>query len=67
MLTRAIPPPWFGVFRILYRLLTSLIRLAVRSGRSKNLELIVVRHQNALLRRQIARRVASFDNLRVVP
>ena len=31
--------------RILYRLLVSLARLAVRSGRSKDLEIIVLRHQ----------------------
>ena len=49
------PPSWFDVFRILYLLLTSLARLAVRSGRSKDIELIVLRHQNAELRRQIAR------------
>ena len=38
--------------RILYRLLASLARLAVRSGRSKDLEIIVLRHQLAVLRRQ---------------
>ena len=38
--------------RILYRLLVSLARLAVRSGRSKDLEIIVLRHQLAVLRRQ---------------
>lgn len=34
-----------AVFRILYRFLTSLTRLGVRSGRSKDLEIIVLRHQ----------------------
>ena len=38
--------------RILYRLLVSLARLAVRSGRSKDLEIIVLRHQLTVLRRQ---------------
>ena len=38
--------------RILYRLLVSLARLAVLSGRSKDLEIIVLRHQLAVLRRQ---------------
>ncbi|MCP5066264.1 MAG: hypothetical protein GY946_06815, partial [bacterium] len=40
------------MFRILYRFLTSLARLAARSGRSKDLEIIVLRHQLAVLRRQ---------------
>ena len=37
--------------RILYRLLVSLARLAVRSGRSKDLEVIVLRHQLTVLHR----------------
>ena len=43
---------WEPMCRILYRLLVSLARLAVRSGRSKDLEIIVLRHQLAVLRRQ---------------
>ena len=38
--------------RVLYRLLVSLTRLAVRWGRSKDLEIIVLRHQFTVLRRQ---------------
>ena len=37
--------------RILYRFLASLARLAVRSGRSKDLEIIVLRHQLTVLYR----------------
>jgi hypothetical protein len=32
------------VYGILYRFLATLVRLAVRSGRSKDLEIIVLRH-----------------------
>jgi hypothetical protein len=42
---------WVLTFRILYRFLTSLARLAARSGHSKDLEIIVLRHQLAVLRR----------------
>ena len=40
------------VFHILYSFLASLARLAVRSGRSRDIEIIVLRHQLAVLRRQ---------------
>ena len=43
---------WGPMCRILYRLLVSLARLAVRSGRSKDLEIIVLRHQLTVLHRQ---------------
>ena len=36
----------------MYRFLVALVRLAVRSRRSKDLEIIVLRHQFAVLRRQ---------------
>ena len=40
------------MFRILYRSLASMALLTVRSGRSKDLEIIVLRHQLAVLGRQ---------------
>ena len=43
------------MYRISYRLIAGLTRLAVRSGRSKDLEIIVLRHQLTVLRRQIDR------------
>ena len=49
------PPPWHIVFRILYRFLAPLAQLFVRSGRSKDLEIIVLRRQLQVLRRQIDR------------
>ena len=65
VLTRADAAMLVRRVRILYRLLASLARLAVRSGRSKDLELIVLRKQNAVLRRQIAR-PALTDNDRTM-
>ena len=41
--------------RILYRFLALLVRLAVRSGRSKDLEIIVLRHQLGVLHRRTNR------------
>ena len=43
------------MYRILYRFLASLARLIVRSGRSKDLEIIVLRHQLAVMRRPVDR------------
>jgi putative transposase len=50
------------VFRILYRLIAMLARLAVRSGRSKELEIIVLRHQLTVLSRQINRPAINDDD-----
>ena len=50
------------MFRILYRFLASMARLAVRSGRSKDLEIIVLRHQLAVLGRRNARPVITDDD-----
>jgi putative transposase len=50
------------VYRILYRFLAAMARLAVRSGRSKDLEIIVLRHQLAVMRRQIDRPELTDDD-----
>jgi putative transposase len=46
-------------FRTLFRLLASLARLAVRTVRSKDLEMIVLRHQLTVLRRQNSRNLLT--------
>ena len=46
---------WGPMCRVLYRLRVSLARLAVRSARSKDLEIIVLRHQLPVLHRQYIR------------
>jgi transposase InsO family protein len=56
------PPILEGVYRILYRFLTSLVGLAVRSGRSKDIEIIVLRHQIAVLHRQHDRTTLTDDD-----
>ena len=48
------------MFRILYGFLASLARLAVRSGRAKDLEIVVLRHQLTVLQRQSTR--AQLNN-----
>ena len=53
---------WSAVSHILYRLIAALARLAVRSGRSKDLEIIALRHQLTVLRRQIDRPALNDDN-----
>ncbi len=49
--------------RILYHLIAALVRLAFRSGRSKDLEIIVLRHQLTVLRRQIDRPALNDHDL----
>ncbi|MCP3880801.1 MAG: integrase, partial [Sulfitobacter sp.] len=55
-------PSLILVFRILYRVLARIARLAVRSGRSKDLEIIVLRHQLTVLRRQVNRPSVNNDD-----
>jgi len=50
------------VFRLLCRFLAHLARLAVRSGRSRDLQIIVLRHENAVLHRQVRRPELTDDD-----
>lgn len=50
------------MFRILYRFLSALARLAVRFDRSRDLEIMVLRHQLSGLRRQNDRSVLTDDD-----
>ncbi len=45
---------WILVFRILYGFITYLAQLAVRSGRPKDPQIIALRHEKSVLRRQIS-------------
>jgi len=48
--------------RVLYRLVAGLAGLAVRSGRAKDLEIIVLRHQLAVLARNVERPHVTDDD-----
>jgi putative transposase len=48
--------------RVLYRLVVALARLVVRSGRAKDLEIIALRHQLAVLQRHTKRPALCDDD-----
>lgn len=56
------PPSWSLMSRLLYRFLAQLAALAVRSGRWKDVQIIVLRHENAVLRRQVGRPSLNDDD-----
>ncbi len=56
------PPSLALVSRILYRLFSQLACLAVRTERWKDLQIIVLRHENAVLRGQIGQPALDDDD-----
>jgi putative transposase len=49
------------MFRVLYRLLVGLAQLAARTGRAKDLEIVVLRHQVAVLKRTVTPKLTDTD------